>query len=108
MSNLLQNQNLARINGELPLQPGWLSNILPAAGRTDSNQGSAENSPMGTPAHLPSSHSPQKPVNLLPEVPSQSSRKLSDREQRDCDVIGKHFYADKRKYLMICYLFQSA
>jgi dynamin 1-like protein len=35
--------------------------------------------------------SPQKPVNLLPEVPIQSSRKLSDKEQRDCDVIGKHF-----------------
>lgn len=32
---------------------------------------------------------PQKPVNLLPEVPSQTSRKLSDREQHDCDVIGK-------------------
>ncbi|KAG6448748.1 hypothetical protein O3G_MSEX005677 [Manduca sexta] len=31
---------------------------------------------------------PQKPVNLLPEVPSQASRKLSDREQHDCDVIG--------------------
>ncbi|XP_061705781.1 dynamin-1-like protein isoform X6 [Cydia pomonella] len=31
---------------------------------------------------------PQKPVNLLPEVPSQHSRKLSDREQHDCDVIG--------------------
>lgn len=31
----------------------------------------------------------QKPVNLLPEVPMQTSRKLSDREERDCDVIGK-------------------
>ncbi|CAH2062880.1 unnamed protein product, partial [Iphiclides podalirius] len=31
---------------------------------------------------------PQKPVNLLPEVPNQTSRKLSDREQHDCDVIG--------------------
>ncbi|CAH2267685.1 jg11414 [Pararge aegeria aegeria] len=31
---------------------------------------------------------PQKPVNLLPEVPSQTSRKLSDKEQHDCDVIG--------------------
>ncbi|XP_068628158.1 dynamin-1-like protein isoform X2 [Battus philenor] len=31
---------------------------------------------------------PQKPVNLLPEVPIQTSRKLSDREQHDCDVIG--------------------
>ncbi|XP_061705786.1 dynamin-1-like protein isoform X10 [Cydia pomonella] len=32
---------------------------------------------------------PQKPVNLLPEVPSQHSRKLSDREQHDCDVIER-------------------
>ncbi|GBP06937.1 hypothetical protein EVAR_4381_1 [Eumeta japonica] len=31
---------------------------------------------------------PQKPVNLLPEVPNNTSRKLSDREQHDCDVIG--------------------
>lgn len=31
----------------------------------------------------------QKPVNLLPEVPMQTSRKLSDREERDCEVIGK-------------------
>ncbi|XP_069355208.1 dynamin-1-like protein isoform X11 [Maniola hyperantus] len=31
---------------------------------------------------------PQKPVNLLPEVPSQTSRKLSDKELHDCDVIG--------------------
>ncbi|XP_034252441.1 dynamin-1-like protein isoform X2 [Thrips palmi] len=33
--------------------------------------------------------SPQKPVNLLPEVPIQHSRKLSDREKRDCDVIER-------------------
>ncbi|XP_026747277.1 dynamin-1-like protein isoform X1 [Trichoplusia ni] len=32
---------------------------------------------------------PQKPVNLLPEVPSHTSRKLSDREQHDCDVIER-------------------
>ncbi|XP_073965702.1 dynamin related protein 1 isoform X3 [Choristoneura fumiferana] len=38
----------------------------------------------GTPPAL----TPQKPVNLLPEVPSHTSRKLSDREQHDCDVIG--------------------
>ncbi|CAK9805604.1 Dynamin-1-like protein [Anthophora quadrimaculata] len=31
----------------------------------------------------------QKPVNLLPEVPMQTSRKLSEREQRDCDVIER-------------------
>nr|XP_034825241.1 dynamin-1-like protein isoform X8 [Maniola hyperantus] len=32
---------------------------------------------------------PQKPVNLLPEVPSQTSRKLSDKELHDCDVIER-------------------
>ncbi|XP_053600362.1 dynamin-1-like protein isoform X8 [Plodia interpunctella] len=32
---------------------------------------------------------PQKPVNLLPEVPSHTSRKLSEREQHDCDVIER-------------------
>ena len=40
-------------------------------------------------------NSPQKPVNLLPEVPSTTSRKLSDRERRDCEVIGRksnYFY----------------
>jgi len=33
--------------------------------------------------------SPQKPVNLLPEVPNLQIRKLSDKETRDVDVIGK-------------------
>ena len=32
---------------------------------------------------------PQKPVNLLPEVPSNAGRRLTDKEQRDCEVIGK-------------------
>ncbi|KAK0094685.1 hypothetical protein PV326_010314 [Microctonus aethiopoides] len=31
----------------------------------------------------------QKPVNLLPDVPAQNNRKLSEREQRDCDVIER-------------------
>lgn len=31
----------------------------------------------------------QKSINLLPAVPIQASRKLSEREQRDCDVIGE-------------------
>jgi dynamin 1-like protein len=31
----------------------------------------------------------QKPVNLLSEMSMQTSRKLSEREERDCDVIGK-------------------
>jgi len=34
-------------------------------------------------------NSPQKPVNLLPEVPTTTSRKLTEREQRDCEVIER-------------------
>lgn len=33
--------------------------------------------------------SPQKPVNLLPEVPMQQTRKLTERETKDCEVIGR-------------------
>ena len=59
---------------------------------------SDEISPLSTPLHnlrLTDQHgnqvvqSPQKPVNLLSEIPAPSSRKLNDREQRDCEVIGK-------------------
>lgn len=52
-------------------------------------------SPMNTPLHnlrlteeASGLQSPQKPVNLLPEISSSSARKLTDREQRDCEVIG--------------------
>ncbi|KAL0839665.1 hypothetical protein ABMA28_016327 [Loxostege sticticalis] len=52
------------------------------------NQNDTPNTPQvnGTPENKVLT--PQKPVNLLPEVPSHTSRKLSDREQHDCDVIG--------------------
>lgn len=33
--------------------------------------------------------SPVKPVNLLPEIPVQTGRKLNEREQRDCEVIER-------------------
>lgn len=34
--------------------------------------------------------SPTKPVNLLPDVPiNPSSRRLNDKEQKDCDIIGE-------------------
>lgn len=84
-------------------QNHWLlSNLLPQ-GRSDSAT-TADNSPVRSRegARSPLSYqgsleaaggsgiSPQqKPVNLLPEVPAQNNRKLSEREQRDCDVIGK-------------------
>ncbi|XP_075218786.1 dynamin related protein 1 [Lycorma delicatula] len=58
---------------------------------------STDNSPLSTPTHHPMEStssgkgvlSPQKPINLLPEVPTQTSRKLSEKEQRDCDVIER-------------------
>ncbi|XP_053973525.1 dynamin-1-like protein isoform X3 [Hylaeus volcanicus] len=56
-------------------QNHWLlSNLLPQ-GRSDSTSSM--------------DGSPQKAINLLPEVPMQTSRKLSDREQRDCNVIER-------------------
>jgi dynamin 1-like protein len=62
----------------------WLANILPPPARTESVESSASN----TPTH--SVLSPQKPVNLLPDVPiNTNARKLTDKEQKDCDVIGK-------------------
>ncbi|CAO1365996.1 unnamed protein product [Diamesa tonsa] len=61
----------------------WLANILPPA-RNESTESSQSN----TPTH--STLSPMKPVNLLPDVPiNTTSRKLTDKEQRDCDVIER-------------------
>nr|XP_033341398.1 dynamin-1-like protein isoform X1 [Megalopta genalis] len=81
----------------------WLlSNWLPQ-GKADSAN-SIDNSPVrnressGSP-HQNSTSNPaievqkpspqQKAVNLLPEVPTQTYRQLSKREQRDCDVIER-------------------
>ncbi|CAD6221270.1 GSCOCG00005120001-RA-CDS [Cotesia congregata] len=89
-------------------QNHWLlSNLLPQ-GRTDSSS-TTENSPVRTrdgaksPGSMQGSdvinnvedwqqkNSQQKAVNLLSEVPAQTNnnRKLSEREQRDCDVIER-------------------
>lgn len=63
----------------------WLANILPPARTAESVESSASNTP--THSHV---MSPMKPVNLLPDVPlNHNARKLTDKEQRDCDVIGK-------------------
>ncbi|XP_023165878.2 dynamin-1-like protein [Drosophila hydei] len=63
----------------------WLSNILPPApNRPDSIENSASN----TPVH--NNIAPLKPVNLLPDVPALANpRRLTDKEQRDCDVIER-------------------
>uniref|UniRef100_A0A1B6GU88 dynamin GTPase n=2 Tax=Cuerna arida TaxID=1464854 RepID=A0A1B6GU88_9HEMI len=72
----------------------WMTNILPRQLENNSKEPSTENSPTSTPTHQPTESegksvvSPQKPINLLPEV-TMTCRKLTDREQRDCDVIER-------------------
>ena len=118
----------------------WISNLLPAPknegqqsqgskNETESvsSQQSKEASPANTPlrppgsdstvhvANIPNLHSPQKAVNLLPEVPesaNSSGRKLSDREKRDCEVIGNlNFFKFSQDFKSHCtavsLLFQS-
>ena len=69
----------------------WLNNILPAPkgeeNRVEDGDGDGSNGPSPPP---PVMATPQKPVNLLPEVPTNQSRKLTEREQRDCEVIGEY------------------
>ena len=88
----------------------WLNNILPAPKGGEQQQqqpgqpissggGDASVEELTPPSQqqMPPSMSsgsgvgtPMKPVNLLPEVPnSHQSRKLSEKESRDCEVIGK-------------------
>nr|CAG4641490.1 EOG090X01UE [Eurycercus lamellatus] len=71
----------------------WLSNLLPA-GRDDLSESSTDSTPIPTPTHNPTPplQSPfgyQKPVNLLSESVPQPGRKLSEREQKDCEVIER-------------------
>lgn len=95
----------------------WLLNNLIPQGRTDSSS-SVDGSPVRNRETSTSPHpnqntvieiqkaSPQqKPVNLLPEVPVQTSRKLSEREQRDCDVIGNIKIYIFSRNIILCYLF---
>lgn len=80
----------------------WFSSLI-AGPRPETNatskEISRESSPNTTPTHqveqqLPPQPeggilSPQKPVNLLPEVPMQQTRKLTERESKDCDIIER-------------------
>jgi len=80
----------------------WLSNILP----TPKEELDRDISP--SPQHRAiqqaeeAQHviSPMKPVNLLPEIPAQTGRKLNDREQRDVEVIERliksYFYLTRK------------
>ncbi|XP_069693927.1 dynamin-1-like protein [Periplaneta americana] len=86
-----KNHAINRYNNEpVTNAVAWFTNYLPTA--RQEKEASTENSPSVTPTHQNDGKgalSPQKPVNLLPEVPIQTSRKLSEKEQRDCDVIER-------------------
>ncbi|XP_055858966.1 dynamin-1-like protein [Episyrphus balteatus] len=77
-------ENHQNHNGEQHSTPSnWLSNMLPPPAQ------SMENSATNTPIHNMIA-SPVKAVNLLPDVPSHNSaRRLTDKEQKDCDVIER-------------------
>ncbi|XP_065201826.1 dynamin-1-like protein [Planococcus citri] len=83
--------NIHRQTNGLPVEQESMAdkkNWLMRSSKSDGSgkDESSTNSPQMTPQHVTS---PQKPINLLPEVPTQTSRKLSDKEQRDCDVIER-------------------
>ncbi|XP_050446523.1 dynamin-1-like protein isoform X1 [Cataglyphis hispanica] len=99
----VNNQDENSVSDQTKEQQGqqnhWLLSNLLLQGRTDSTS-SMDGSPIRMRENSNSSHpnpaieiqkaSPQqKPVNLLPAVPMQTSRKLSEREQRDCDIIER-------------------
>lgn len=96
----------------------WLVNLMQGGNstgsRVESKETSVDNSPLVTPLHQPSRSanrdsmtllSPQKAINLLPEVPIQTPRRLTPREQRDCDVIErliKSYFLIIRKNIQDC------
>lgn len=80
-------------------QSHWLQHILPPA-QKDSLENSAANTPIHTIAM-----SPVKAVNLLPDVPvNNNARRLTDKEQKDCDVIGKFAFAFFSFFFKFCFL----
>lgn len=71
----------------------WVSSLVPSQnGRENVNNMNSFPESSNAEADLRSVLSPVKPVNLLPQVPinSNSYRKLSENEQHDCEIIGKH------------------
>lgn len=92
-ADLNNHKNHDHNNQEDQKTSGWLSNILPPAAPMYNNSPkpsneSTESSNTNTPTH--GLMSPLKPVNLLPDVPiNPTARRLTEKEQNDCDVIGK-------------------
>lgn len=72
----------------------WLSNIVPTTNSSTHSEPDQEQFYANMDGidnfETRSILSPMKPVNLLPQVPlNGNSRKLSDHEEHDCEVIGK-------------------
>ncbi|GAB6021468.1 UAA transporter [Chamberlinius hualienensis] len=92
-NNLQRSIGTRGSDSNISTSSGWLMNFVQGANvRGEANFTSVDNSPLVTPTHASKGNplgSPQKAINLLPEVPTQTSRKLSQREQRDCDVIER-------------------
>ncbi|XP_069988296.1 dynamin-1-like protein isoform X2 [Penaeus vannamei] len=115
MTRFMGEQGLPR--PALPLEPAasaankdggannqnWFSSLIagPRAETTaPSKEQSRESSPSATPTHqqlalsafdtiINPDQGVEKPVNLLPEVPMQQTRKLTERESKDCEVIER-------------------
>jgi len=101
-SQLSQGQGRSGSKENVITASTWLSNILPAP----KEELDRDLSP--SPQHRAIQQgdepqtviSPMKPVNLLPEIPVQTGRKLNDREQRDVEVIERliksYFYLTRK------------
>ncbi|RLU20725.1 hypothetical protein DMN91_007338 [Ooceraea biroi] len=97
-STIIPNDTTKEQQGQQNSNHWLLSNLL-LQGRSESNSNSMDGSPVrkydsnnshANPSlELQKASPQQKPVNLLPAVPIQTSRKLSEREQRDCDIIER-------------------
>lgn len=87
----VNDQNAAIQNHVSEQTSSWLANILPPPTMQQQQRPESESSAASTPTHVPHNvQSPAKPVNLLPDVPiNHASRKLTDKEQKDCDVIER-------------------
>ncbi|XP_064485062.1 dynamin-1-like protein isoform X2 [Ornithodoros turicata] len=89
--NELSQRSIATIRGSGAASEsasGWIANFMGTSRAGSGSNTPADVTPLSTPMHS-KLQSPIKPVNLLPEVPTNTSRKLSAREQRDCEVIER-------------------
>lgn len=84
--------SIQRISGfsanDANMTSGWISNFMSTGIGTKSEVNNKSENANTTPIH-DKPLSPVKAVNLLPEVPTSTSRKLTPREQTDCEVIER-------------------